>query len=151
MLVIHVKTCAASNQILIKGAPPLRKNFPLRMVRLSWNFQGWVILLRYASGKNFSSIGHTRPNYHMIHRSFLAFRRPVITRSLKEMYTSGWFQIKANTCTHFFTNQNFEIFFRSFFMIILVQLAQNKPKKGDSTRLNLAFLNTGIKYKKSGW
>ncbi len=68
--------------LMFKGTPPpLRKIFPLRMVRLSWKFQGWVILVRNASGKNFSSIGHTRPISQLIHRSFLASRRINITRS----------------------------------------------------------------------
>jgi hypothetical protein len=43
---------------------------------------------------------------------------------LKELQSSGWFQIKANTCAQLLVQQNFEIPSHSLLMSILADMAQ---------------------------
>jgi hypothetical protein len=66
-----------------------------------------VILERNTSGKNFSSIGPTEPDFQLIHWSFLAFKRMRITLSQYKVQGWGWSQIKANVKTQLFVGQNF--------------------------------------------
>jgi hypothetical protein len=43
---------------------------------------------------------------------------------LKELQSSGWFQIKANTCAQLLIQQNFEIPSHSLLMSILADMVQ---------------------------
>jgi hypothetical protein len=66
-----------------------------------------VILERNTSGKNFSSIGPTEPDFQQIHWSFLAFKGMKIRPPQYKVQDSGWSQIKANVRAQLFIGQNF--------------------------------------------
>jgi hypothetical protein len=80
--------------------------------------------MRNAFGKNFSSIRLTKLEFQLIHGSYMASNKIRKALSLKELQSSGWFQIKANTCAQLLIQQNFEISSHSFLMSILADMVQ---------------------------
>ncbi len=80
--------------------------------------------MRNAFGKNFRSIPRTTLEFQLIHGSYMASNRIPKALSLKELQSSGWFEIKANTYAQLLIQQNFEIPSLSFLMSILADMVQ---------------------------
>jgi hypothetical protein len=89
-------------------SPPLTNDFLLRMVLLGWNFQGWVILVRYASGENFSSIGRTRPDSQLIHGQFWSSGELIKPHRNTRYRARGGFKLKLMSGRNFCPNRIFK-------------------------------------------
>ncbi len=124
-------------------------DFQFNNIRLNWNFQGWMVLVRNSFSKNLSSIHHIRPEFQFIYSPCMASRGIFITTSLQELQSSGWFQIIANICGQFLSERNFKIRFHSFFTTILASIMLKLAEKAISPIVNSTFLSPRIKYKKS--
>jgi len=77
-------------------APALKIENPLQKVRLGWNFQELVILVKNNCGKNFSLMRWTRSEFWLSHGSFRVFRRNPKALVLQELEISAQFQIYAS-------------------------------------------------------
>ncbi len=100
---MHIK-----HSIVHLRGPPLTNDFLLRMVLLGWNFQGWVILVRYASGENFSSIGRTRPDSQLIHGQFWSSGELIKPHRNTRYRARGGFKLKLMSGRNFCPNTIFK-------------------------------------------
>jgi len=107
-----------------------------------------MILVRYASAKNFNPVARTKPHFQLIHRSFLAFRRIDKTLSKYKVESLGSSQTKVHVGTQLFIRQNFKIVYYSFFKSALVGTSLKRHEKQRSSEVNPTFLSPGVDFKK---
>ena len=76
---------------------PLIYDFQLRLVLEGWKFYKWVVLMRYTSGKNFTLIGRTKPDFPVNQELFSIFSRidiihgePKVLVDGKDMVLERW-------------------------------------------------------------